>query len=79
MNRTKESIFPVDSVSKEPMGPCQNLPKCPLFENIPSPEARHSIQEAYCKKRWDLCRRKQMSDRGEKVSPTMLPNGREIE
>ncbi len=58
---------------------CPHAHDCPLFAQFDMSSALRIWQIYYCDQKYETCVRYQLNCRGEPVSPTLLPNGENLE
>jgi len=57
---------------------CPHFALCPIFERFSTDEAKHDYISHYCEGDFETCARKKLKDAGQRVPPTMLPDGSEL-
>jgi len=58
---------------------CPNLATCPIYARFKTEALKNIYIRMYCTTKFDNCKRKQIKDRGEKVPPDLLTDGKVLD
>jgi len=57
---------------------CANIQKCPMFPKFRTEALQKIFKAGYCEGRYENCERWKRSRAGQRVPPTLLPNGQTL-
>jgi len=67
-----------EAMTEQTESGCPRISGCPMFPMFKSKSFLESLIAMYCEADFSRCARFQKSSAGEKVPPTLLPNGRDL-